>query len=167
MDLVELTFVIALAGLLVGIAVYFALRQTQTLRQLRHDPELSIEDRRYLYRQVVRRLVGSALLLVLAAFLIGCVFLLEPGLESLRPANPDAEVPQSAKDSLRPWALYVIGGLLVLLMLMILAVYDLFATARFGARHHRQLEDDRRAVLQAEVERFRRDRHGLNGHGAR
>jgi hypothetical protein len=161
-DPIELTVGISLAVLLVVVAVSFAFKQRQTLARLRHDTGLSLDDRRYLYRQVVRRLLSCLLLLALAAFLVGWFFL-ESGFEGMEPIEPGAAVTDSAKDSLWLRAYYVIGGLLLLMAVMALAVVDLLATARFGARHRRLLEEDRRAVLQAEVERLRRERHGLNG----
>ena len=75
MDPLELTLGMGLAGLLVGVAGYFTYRQQQTLQQLRHDTELTLDDRRYLHRQVVRRLFSSVLLVVLAGFLVGWFFL--------------------------------------------------------------------------------------------
>ncbi len=164
MDPVEITLGIGLAVLLVVVAVYFAFRQRQTFRQLRSDTTLSLDDRRYLYKQAVRRTASSALLFLLAGFIVGWFFL-EPALEELRPAGPVAELPESSKESLRLLTYYWIVALLVFLAVVLLAVYDLFATARFGARHHRQLEDARRAALQAEVERIRRERRGRNGDG--
>jgi hypothetical protein len=161
-DIVKLIVGIALAGLLGFIAVYFALGQRQTLAQLRHDVELSADDRRYLWRQVVRRLLNSVLLFLLAGFIVGWFFL-ESRFVPAEPVEPGAPVPESVKDSVWLLAYYVIAGLLVLLVVMTLTVADWVATARYGARRWRQLEDDRRAVLEAEVERLRRDRHGLNG----
>jgi hypothetical protein len=160
-DPVELTVGIALAVLLVGVAVYFAYRQQQTLKQLGQDTELSADDRHYLYRQVVRRLFGSVLMIVLAGFLVGWYFL--PDMEALRPAEPDAEMPESVKQALRILTYYWIAALMVFLVVLVLAVYDMLATARYGARHRRQLVDDRRAALKADIERLQRDRHRLNG----
>lgn len=162
MDPLELTLGIGLAGLLFGVAGYFTYRQQQTLQQLRHDTELTLDDRRYLHRQVVRRLFNSVLLVVLAGFLVGWFFL-EPDMAELKPVDAAAELPESAKEALRFFAYYWITALLVFLVVLVLAVYDLLATARFGARQRRQLEEDRRATLKAEVERLQRDRHRLNG----
>jgi hypothetical protein len=160
----EMPMSIALAGLLVVIAVYFGYCQQQMLAQLRLDTDLPADDRRYLHRQAVRRLINSVLLLVLAGFFIGWCFI-GPQAKELLQAEPGAEIPQEAKDSLRLVAAYVIGGLLLVLVVLVIAVVDLFATARYGARHRRQLVNDRRAALHAEVERLRRDRQGLNGEG--
>jgi hypothetical protein len=46
--------------------------------------------------------------------------------------------------------------------IMVLALLDVMATARFARRHQRQLEQNRRAVLAAEVSRMRQQRHELN-----
>lgn len=162
MDPLELSAGIALAVLIVAIAVYFALQQRKTLAMLRHDTELSLADRRYWHRQVVRRLVSSVLLLVFAAMLVGWL-IMQPTLDSLRPAEPVADMPESTKAWLRFFVGYVIAALLVFGLILLVAVLDFLATARYGARHRRLLEDDRRAALQEEVERLQRDRHGLNG----
>jgi hypothetical protein len=152
----------ALAAVLVGIAIYFGVRQRHTLTLLRHDTQMSLEQRRYLHQQAVRRLVNSVFLIVLAGFLVGWIFL-EAHLKDLQPAEPVDAPPESAKQSLRLLTGYWIVILLVLLCVMLIAVLDLVATARYGARQRRQLLDDRRAALEEEVERLRRDRHGLNG----
>jgi hypothetical protein len=165
---VQWIVVVVLAVLLCGVAGYVVHGQRQTQALLARTPELSAEDRRYLHRQVVRRLFSAVLLIALAAFLVGWQFL-EPSLEAIAPADAELrrELTESEKNHIRMLAVYVAGGLLVFLGVMMLAIYDLFATARYGARHRRQLEDDRREALLAEVERLRRDRTGLNGHGPR
>jgi cell division protein FtsB len=165
-DPAALTFGFALAALLIGIAIYFGLQQRKTLALLRHDIEMPRADRVYLHRQVVRRLINSVLLVVLALLLIGGLFL-QPSLQDLNPgepvAEPGAKLPANARDSLNLLSAYWIGFLLVFLAMMVMAVLDLVSTARYGAQQRRQLEDDRRDALAAEVERLRRDRHGLNG----
>ncbi len=160
MEPLELTFGIGLIVLLVAVAGYFGYRQRQTMQQLRHDTDLSQDDRRYLYQQVVRRLFSSVLMLVLAAFLVGSYFL---DMDAIRPVDAAGELTESAKQSLRLITFYWIATLLVFLVVVVLAIYDMLATARFGARHRRQLADARRAALKDEVERLQRDRHRLNG----
>ncbi len=166
MDPVALSFSIGLAALLIGIAIYFGLRQRQTLADLRHDTSLARDDRHYLHRQVVRRLVNSALLCLLGLMLVGGL-ILDANLKELHPdepiAEPAVELPENVKESLRLLAGYWIAFMMMFLMMMLLVVFDMIATARYGARKRRQLEDERRATLADEVKQMRRDRHGLNG----
>ena len=162
MDLLELSSIIALAGLLVGITVAFALQQRSTMAMLRYDTALSREDRRYWLGRVVRRLFGSLMLLVFAGMLVGWIFLW-PSLEALRPAEPVDEMPENVKESLRFLTGYWIVAMLVFGMALLAAVLDALATMRYGARHRRLLENDRRQALAEEVARLQRDRHGLNG----
>ena len=49
---------------------------------------------------------------------------------------------------------------LVLLTLVCLAFFDLFAIRRFGRRHYRQIQDDRRAMIERQVALLRTQRNG-------
>lgn len=163
METTEQVFGAALAALLLGLAAFFGWRQRQTMRTVRDDVTLSRADRRYLWQQALRRLCGSALMVVFAGFLIGwlCV---GQGLSDLAPAadQPDAAaMPDSAKDSLRFFAVYWMAALLVLLALLALAVLDLWATARYGMRHRQQLAADRQVALEEEAARLRQRRREL------
>jgi hypothetical protein len=162
LDPIALVASIALAALMLAIAIYITMRQRQTLAHLRRDSGLSLEDRRYLHRRAVMRLVSAAFLCILAFLVVGGV-VLEGNLTDLHPEEPVVPPPESAKDSLRLLAAYWMGTVLVLMVVMVLAVFDWFATARYGARQRRQLLEESREALAAEVERIRRDRHGLNG----
>src|SRR5437868_15107978 len=53
---------------------------------------------------------------------------------------------------------YVSGMLLLLLALLILAAIDILAIRRYAARHTRQIRDDRRAMLERELDALRRGR---------
>jgi hypothetical protein len=160
-DPVELAVLATLVVVLVVVAVYYAWQQRHTAQQLRNDTELSLEDRRYLHRRIVRRMLSSALLLVLAALLAGWYFV-EPQLVALAPAEENAPLPESSKQSLEMITFYVIIALMVFLFWCWLTVFDMIATARYGDRHRRQLVEDRRTALQEEVERIRRGRSELN-----
>src|SRR2546423_1048677 len=59
-----------LVTLLAGLSVYFAWRQGQTLRGLRHSRE-PLEDRHYLRNQAWRRLVGCGLMVCAGLLLAG------------------------------------------------------------------------------------------------
>ena len=162
MEPVTLAVVCTLALALLGMAGFTVYSQQQALANLRTDTEMSMEDRRYLYRRIVRRWFIAALLVVLVAFLVGWIFV-EPNLDAMHPDEPEAKLTDREKDTLRLTTLYVIGGLLALMLVLLLACYDMLATARYGNRHRRQLADARREALHEEVDRILRDRHGLNG----
>src|SRR4029079_3857426 len=128
---------------------------------LREDPQISREDRRYTQRQDWRRLIGSAPLGVSAGMFIAG-FCLDQQISQLPRVEPGAEVPESTKDELRFFTFYWITALALFLVVLVLAIFDLRATARFGFNQHKQLEQDRRAMLEAEAARIRRRRAEMN-----
>jgi hypothetical protein len=158
---VELVLGVGLAGLLVGVAIYYAWRQRRVTRQVRFDSDLSLEDRRFLHRQTIRRITCSVLMIGLAAMLVGWFFL-EPDLRAIRPVAEGAKMTDDERESLQFITAYVIFALFLFMAIMVLALLDVMATARFARRHQRQLEQNRREVLAAEVSRMRQQRHELN-----
>jgi len=160
---IELSFGLFLVVLLVALAIFFAWRQRLTLTLLKPNSALGPDDRRFLHGQVRRRLCCCFLMVVFAGFLVGWLFL-HQGFDELRPeterlgAGPKDELPEEVKESLRFYTVYWIGALLVLLGMIGLAALDMFATARYGLRRHRQLQDDRHAMLALEVAKMRQRR---------
>ena len=65
---------------------------------------------------------------------------------------------QSEALSLCVW--YLMGTLLVLLAMVGTAVVDFWAIRSFGLRHHRQIEADRRALIERQVALLRSQRNG-------
>ena len=153
----ELGIGLTLAGILVFLAVFFGVRQRHTLAQLRQDGQLAKEDRLYFIGQVRRRLICSILMIIFAALLVGWFFLGDVA------KPPEGEpIPEDVKDSVRFITIYWIIALFVLLAILFLASFDFLATARFGMRRVRQLENDRRAVLEMEAAKLRRRRQEMN-----
>jgi hypothetical protein len=165
-DTTQIVFGVALIVVLVGIAGYFAWRQWRTLRSLRGEHNLSPEDFTYTRRQAWRRLLGS-LLMVLLAVLLGISFLLEgPANELVR--QGEANQAQGVTRQLSPeqahffnvyrtfWLIF----LLLLLAMIVLAAIDYFAIRRYGQRHYRQIQEDRRAMIEGELTRLRSRRNG-------
>ena len=150
----------SLAAILVFVAVFFGWRQRHTLAQLRLDHQLSADDRLYFIKQIRRRLICSVLLIVLAGLLVGW-FCLDRDMTTLRPVA-DQPLTEEAKDTLRFLTWYWITALGVLLAILFLAAFDFMATARFGLRRMRQLEHDRRTILEMEAAKLRRRRQELN-----
>ena len=132
-----------MAAVLVVIAGYFAWRQQATMRTLQFDDKVKADHRRYLIKQCHRRVFGSVLLLILAGLMIGSLFL-DLGAE----AHVDRE---AAKQSLRFISVYIMSMLLVLLLILVLAVVDFWATARFGFEQQKQLAQEHRDMLEAEL----------------
>ena len=157
MNSTEISISLTLAAVLVGLALYFGWRQWQTLRTLKSPEEANVDDRRYLRARSYRRLLCSLLMLLLAGFLVGGLWL-GSGLH-------DAQVPVTEEQKaereefLRLFSTYWIVFLLIVLILVSLAALDFWATARYGLNQHRRLQADRRAFLQQQISQ-RRDRNG-------
>jgi uncharacterized membrane protein len=153
---------------LVAMAGYFGFRQFQALRGLRQTADLPPEDRRYVYTQAARRLVGSALMLVLAGLLSSALYLGVPAntlLSEHEAAKIRGEQPKPDPSELEFWNLYrahILLILLVLLVIIVLAGWDYFAIRRYGQRHYRKIQHDRRAMIENELARLRSQRNGHN-----
>jgi uncharacterized membrane protein len=167
-DPVQTLFGVALVVVLVTLAGYFGWRQVQALRSLRQPGDLSPEDRRYVYNQAARRLVGSALMLALAVLLASAFFLEGPAnmlLAEREAAIERGEQPRLDASQRDFWNTYRIHWLIILLILfviIILAGWDYFAIRRFGLRHYRQIQEGRRAMIENELARLRSQRNGHN-----
>jgi hypothetical protein len=164
----ELIFFVVLIVLLLLLAGYFGWKQLQTLRGLRRPSSETAEDRRFLHRQAIRRLVCCALMLLLAGLLIGNLFLDSSYREMMDERKRDlergVEASQEHKDFARFFTAYWAATLFVLFTLITLAGFDFWAIARFGLRQRRQLQADHRAILHEELARFRRQRNGESEH---
>lgn len=149
-----------LACVLVFVALFFGWRQRRTMQTLRAEPFMADVERTYLAAQVRRRLVCSALLVVFAAFLVGWLFL-QHRIGDLKP--PEGQpVSEEAKEELWFLTFYWIAALSVLMAILVLATWDFIATARFGFARHKQLEQDRQAMLEDEAAKLRRRRTEMN-----
>jgi hypothetical protein len=152
---------------LLALAGYYGWRQVQVLRDLRRRDDLSVEDRRYMHRQARRRLVQCGLMVVFAGLLAGSFFVFGLEERASQLGNQVAEEPgqrpsfdPEQKRFVYTYTIYWIVALLVLMVLVWLAAVDLFAIRRFGMRHHRQIQEDRRAMIANEVARLRGQRNG-------
>ena len=166
----ELLVVCLIVVLLLALSGYFGWRQWQTLRGLRQSSGLSPEDRRYHRFQAWRRLVGCALMVVLAALLAGWYVLgfdSQTAALSLRgkPADPSGVAFQrgaAVQRFVNLASFYMIFTLLVLLALVCVGAVDALAIRRFGIRHYRQIQSDRRAMIEEQVAVMRSQRNGHN-----
>jgi hypothetical protein len=151
--------------LLLGLAAWFGRRQVQTLRDTRSVENLPSEDRRYVRRQAWRRLVGCALMVVLAGLLAGWYLLgfheFANQLRAQAEATPSpVERTPEQERALRFCAYYLIISLLTLLAMLGVAALDFWAIRVYALRHHRQIMADRRAMIERQVARLRQEGNG-------
>jgi hypothetical protein len=157
-----------LVAILIGMGLFFLIRQWQTLRGLRIPGDRSPEDRRFTRNQAWRRLLGSLLMLVLAAQLAGFFILERPVSvlqaqgESAREKGEHPQLDTEQRRFLDFYRYYLIICLLTLLAMISLAAVEYFAIRRFGKQQYRQIQADRRAMIENELTRLRSQR---NGHG--
>ena len=70
------------------------------------------------------------------------------------------EPPTSSTFLVRVWVGQWIAVLLVMLVVLVLAALDLWATRRFAFRQYRKINDDRRAMIRRQVNRMREQKNG-------
>jgi hypothetical protein len=145
---------------LLSVSVYYGFRQVRELRGLRRAPESPDEEARYRRRRAWRRLVGCGLMLLLAGLLTGALVYLEPPAQDIVDRDVPAPATPGELDFLRHYVGYWIVIMLVLMAVVFLAAFDLWATRRWGLRQHRQIQADRRAMIERQVSRLRQERNG-------
>jgi hypothetical protein len=166
----QILFGSVLVLVLLFLAVLYSIRQIITLRRLRGAEEMPLEERDYLRRRAWRRLLSSLLLFCLAIMLMGALAYLENPAQVLAD-QITAQEEQGEKPHLDPeqklfaryYLVFWIGFLLVLMVVVFLAAWDFWATRRYGLRQHRKIIADRRAMIEREVSRLRRQRNGYHG----
>jgi hypothetical protein len=171
----ELVIGIVLVVALVGLAGFYAWRQVRTLRRPGAAVDPATPEGKYLKAQVRRRLIGSALMLVLAAQLAGAlIFLEERAQRQAERADARAEArqrgifaqPTAEERSFAGfYGAYLVAFLVVLLAIVALAFSDLLATRRYAVRAHRELRAQHHDLLEREIARLRQEKHQRNGHG--
>jgi hypothetical protein len=151
---------------LLAVAGYYAWRQVRTLRGLRAPDARSEDERRFLRSQAWRRIVGSGLMVIFAGLLVGSLAF-NPALrkfsdrrDQARQNDEERVLDPEERDFAFAFGVYWIVTLLVLLAILGTALLDLLAIRRFGRRQILQIQSDRRAMIEREVARLRKDRNG-------
>jgi hypothetical protein len=162
LDTLQMTVALLIAAVLVAVAAFFIARQRQTMRIVRADAAMPAEQVRYLIRQSQRRLFGSILLLVLAGMLVGSLFF------DYEPLHvPIDELPldqqEAARQAVRVFSIYWMTFLMLLLAVMALAVFDFWATARFGVQQQKLLFQQHQQMLEAELAAHKYRQDNSNG----
>jgi hypothetical protein len=165
---IELVAMFALVAVLLLIAAHYLRKSIRTLRQTTPAFEMLPDDRAYLRRQAWRRIINSALMLMLAALLVGSYV---GGLQE-RADDIGRQREQQAVDGRKPppteeqrefgrlFAGYVIAVLMLLGGIVMLAGVDFLATRRYALTQLRKIQTDRRAMLQRQITRWREERDG-------
>jgi uncharacterized membrane protein len=155
-----IALVLALLGL------HYARRQWQLLRRLpTQRDELSAADYRYLRNQAWRRLCGCALLWAMAGLLVANIATdLERRVDEARAqraAQPaDAPPDEAVRALVRTYAAFWGTFLSLLMALVLLTAWDVWAIRRYALRHLRQINADRRAMIEHELAVLRSQRNG-------
>jgi len=158
----------ALVGVLLLLAGYYGWKSIRTLHRTGPQYEMLPDDRRFLRKQAWRRLVNSVLKVVLAG-LLAVPFL--TGLQNRAKQLGDEREQQriegrwspfspEQKQFVRFYAVYWIGFLLLLSLILFVAAIDVFATRHFALTQMRRIQADRRAMIQRQLERLREERRG-------
>ncbi|MBY0527603.1 MAG: hypothetical protein K2R98_29670 [Gemmataceae bacterium] len=161
----ELTFAALIFSVLLALAIYFGRQQVQALRT---PSELPDEDRRYVRRQAWLRLFGCFLLVLLGAQVGGAyLFGLEGRIRELAEQIDEqyrrdgtVVLNEEQRELRRLYGIYWIAALVVLLAIVFLAAFDIWAIRRYGRRHRLKIDAERRAMLEGQVARFRAQRNG-------
>jgi hypothetical protein len=164
----QIAFTSLLIVVLLALAGFTVWREWLTWRRSERKIDLSPEDRLYVRWQVRRRLACAALMVLLAG-LLALSFILEGPAnqlvaqgEAARARGEWAPLDPEQERFFHLWGGFWIVALLVLLAIIILAGLDFLAIRRYGQRHMRQIQADRRAMIENQIARVRSQR---NGHG--
>jgi hypothetical protein len=149
-----------------GLGGYYAWRQWQTLRRLRADTALDDDERAFQRNQAWRRLAGAALLLLIAGVFVSVLCFEGPAARLVKAGEENAALDEKRplnepeKDFVRLYGGSVIVLLLLLLGLIGIAGYEIFAIRRYSVQQMRRIQDERRAMIASETARLRRERNG-------
>jgi hypothetical protein len=162
----ELVYAVAIVAVLLGLAGFVGWRQIRILRLLPATPS---DDQRFQRGQAWRRLISSGLMISLAGLLAGTYWFgqerraAELARERAAPADGESRPAMNEEQSrfLRQYGAFWVGFGLVLLTVVVLAFYDLWALRRFARDSLRQIQSERRAMIEDQVAEFRRLRNGV------
>jgi hypothetical protein len=165
-DSKQTVFGVLIVMALQALGLYYAWRQRQVLRRLRDAAEMPPEEHAFLRNQAWRRLIGAVLLLVLSALFVGLLFLEKEAADlmnlgrQLVEANQQRELDPQERAFMRLYGGYTVAVLLVLLVVIGLAGYEIFAIRRYSVQQMRRIQAERRAMIARETARIRGERNG-------
>lgn len=166
----ELASAFGIVVVLIGMAGFFAWRQWRAWQAMPRHSDLPLADRLYLTHQVWRRLAGCVLMVLLALMLGGWyVFDFDGQAAALTVRGNSADTVAEAMQRgaaqqrfINFFSFYWIFTVLVLLGIVFIVALDVIAIRRFSMRHMRQIQSERRAMIEREVALMRSQRNGHN-----
>jgi hypothetical protein len=150
-DTAELVYASVLVVLLLAMGGYYFWRQVRILRKLRFSTD-TLEDKRFVRTQAIRRLVCSGLILLFAV-LLPASYLLEGIL-------PNGDATEEDKPALYAFESFWLGMLILILIFMCVAAIDLLAARRYTLRQLRKLDQQREDLFAQQAARVRSQRNG-------
>src|SRR5262245_33153883 len=149
---------------MIGLATYFARQQWRALKRLRQAENIHPEEHRY-QRLHAGRVFICCVLMILVAGMVGGWYVLglDAQYEAIR-QQAEEQADQELGTLQHRWvtffALYWILAILFLLGMIYIGLMDYWAVRRFGLKQTRQLQADRRAMLERQMALLRAERNG-------
>jgi hypothetical protein len=156
-----------IAAALVLVGAVTAVRQRRALRALAGEQFLADEDRQYRHGQARRRLLTSALLVVVG-IMIGAYYLsgMDARMDAIgargKGAPPEERPPDPQEAENRAFARFVgfywIGVLGLVFVAVCLAVLDFWATRKYWMARYKELKTEHETKLQRDLAVFRQQK---------
>lgn len=162
-----------LAAILLALGVGAGYRQVFTLRRVRDQQFMAGEDRVYFRRQAIRRLVISALLLIVCGMMFAYYLLgMDARMDAIPERNPGGEPPddpqaRADKQFTRFVGIYWIALMLVLGLAVLVAVLDFWATRKYWMARYKEIKADHEAKLQRDLAVYRQQKLNDRARGLR
>jgi len=171
--MIEQPLALIFVAVLIGLAG-FGVWQWRAIRRLKQAENLPPQDRHYHRLHAWRVFICCVLMIMVAGMLGGWYGLgLDRSARELheqatnQPENsdhPDHPLDPNQQRSLWFFTMYWILTIVFLLAMVYVAFMDIWAVRRLGLRHMRQLQADRRAMLERQIALLRSERIESNGH---
>jgi hypothetical protein len=162
-----------LAATLLALGLGTGYRQASTLRRVREQQFMAVEDRVYFRGQAYRRLVIAALLLVVSGMMFAYYLSgMDARMDAIPERNPNGEPsddPQARSDKqfTRFVGIYWIAIVLVLGLVVLAAVFDFWATRKYWMARYKELKAEHEAKLQRDLAVYRQQKLNDRARGLR
>lgn len=164
---------LALFVLVLGLGAGY--RQVFTLKRLRSEPFMAAEDRSYFRSQATRRLIISALLLVVSGMIVGYyVSGMDQRMDAIPERNraageppPDDPQAKADKEFTKLVGFYWIAIILILGFVVFVAVLDVWATRKYWMARYKEMKADHEAKLQRDLAVYRQQKLNDRARGLR